>query len=54
VTADAAREQIGGIPSGRFTHPLEGATLVALLASPRTQNVTGANYVIDGGRIKTT
>ena len=29
------------------------AALVALLASPRTANVTGANYVIDGGLVKT-
>jgi NAD(P)-dependent dehydrogenase (short-subunit alcohol dehydrogenase family) len=58
VTPDEARKQIvagmGGIPSGRFTRPEEVATLVALLASPRTANVTGANYVIDGGLIKTT
>ena len=33
--------------------PEEVATLVALLASPRTANVTGSNYVIDGGLIKT-
>ena len=39
---------------GRFTTPEEVATLVVLLASPRTANVTGANYVIDGGLIKTT
>ena len=25
-----------------------------ILASPRTANVTGANFVIDGGLIKTT
>ena len=31
----------------------ELATLVALLASPRSANVTGANYVIDGGLVKT-
>jgi NAD(P)-dependent dehydrogenase (short-subunit alcohol dehydrogenase family) len=31
----------------------EVATLVALLASPRTANVTGSDYVIDGGLIKT-
>ncbi len=45
---------MGGIPSGRFTRPEEVATLVTLLASERTANVTGANLVIDGGLIKTT
>jgi NAD(P)-dependent dehydrogenase (short-subunit alcohol dehydrogenase family) len=58
VDADTARERIvagmGGIPSGRFTTPEEVATLVVMLASERTANVTGANYVIDGGLIKTT
>jgi NAD(P)-dependent dehydrogenase (short-subunit alcohol dehydrogenase family) len=58
VDADSARAAIvagmGGIPSGRFTTPEEVATLAVLLASPRTANVTGANYVIDGGLIKTT
>lgn len=58
VDADTAREQviagIGGFATGRFTTPAEVATLVAVLASERTGNVTGANYVIDGGLIKTT
>jgi NAD(P)-dependent dehydrogenase (short-subunit alcohol dehydrogenase family) len=54
VAADSVREQaIGGIPTGRFTTPREVATLVALLASPRTANVNGSNFVIDGGLIKT-
>ena len=57
VDADAARETviagIGGFATGRFTTPEEVATLVVLLASGRTANVTGANYVIDGGLIKT-
>jgi NAD(P)-dependent dehydrogenase (short-subunit alcohol dehydrogenase family) len=43
-----------GIPSGRFSTPEEVATLVAVLASPRTGNVTGSSFVIDGGLIKTT
>jgi NAD(P)-dependent dehydrogenase (short-subunit alcohol dehydrogenase family) len=55
--ADTARDAvisgIGGFATGRFTSPEEVATLVAFLASDRTANVTGANYVIDGGLIKT-
>ena len=58
VDFDTARsnvvESIGGFATGRFTTPEEVATLVVLLASDRTANVTGANYVIDGGLIKTT
>lgn len=45
---------IGGIPTGRFSTPEEVATLAVMLASPRTANVTGSNYLIDGGLIKTT
>jgi NAD(P)-dependent dehydrogenase (short-subunit alcohol dehydrogenase family) len=45
---------IGGLATGRLTTPEEVATLVVMLASKRTANVTGANYVIDGGLIKTT
>jgi NAD(P)-dependent dehydrogenase (short-subunit alcohol dehydrogenase family) len=52
---DAVRDQMAAsMPTGRFTTPREVATVVALLASPRTANVTGANWVIDGGLIKTT
>jgi NAD(P)-dependent dehydrogenase (short-subunit alcohol dehydrogenase family) len=55
VDADEVRESvIAGIPTGRFTTPEEVATLIMLLASGRLGNVTGANYVIDGGLIKTT
>jgi NAD(P)-dependent dehydrogenase (short-subunit alcohol dehydrogenase family) len=58
VDADTARERIvasmGGFATGRFSTPEEVATLVVLLASERTANVTGANYIIDGGLIKTT
>ena len=40
--------------TGRFTTPEEVATLIAFLASDRAGNITGANYLIDGGLIKTT
>jgi NAD(P)-dependent dehydrogenase (short-subunit alcohol dehydrogenase family) len=54
VDPATVREQaIAGMPTARFTTPEEVATLVALLASPRTANVTGSNYVIDGGLVKT-
>jgi NAD(P)-dependent dehydrogenase (short-subunit alcohol dehydrogenase family) len=57
VDAETARKNvvasIGGFATGRFTTPEEVAALVAMLASRRTGNVTGANFVIDGGLIKT-
>jgi NAD(P)-dependent dehydrogenase (short-subunit alcohol dehydrogenase family) len=53
--ADTIRESAtAAIATGRFTTPQEVATLVTILASGRTGNVTGVNYVIDGGLIKTT
>lgn len=50
----AVREQVtAAIATRRFSTPEEVATLVTLLASPRAGNVTGANFVIDGGLVKT-
>jgi NAD(P)-dependent dehydrogenase (short-subunit alcohol dehydrogenase family) len=58
VDAETARKNvvasIGGFATGRFTTPEEVADLVLFLASERTGNVTGSNYIIDGGLIKTT
>jgi NAD(P)-dependent dehydrogenase (short-subunit alcohol dehydrogenase family) len=55
VDADTVREAaVTDIATGRFTTPEEVATLVTMLASERVANVTGVNYVIDGGLIKTT
>jgi NAD(P)-dependent dehydrogenase (short-subunit alcohol dehydrogenase family) len=50
VQAQAA----AGLPTGRFTTPDEVATLVAVLASARSANVTGAQFVVDGGLVTTT
>jgi len=53
--ADAVRDQMAAaMPTGRFTTPEEVAMIVTVLCSPRMANVTGANWVIDGGLIKTT
>ena len=55
VDASTVRETAAaGIATGRFTTPEEVATLITMLASGRLANVTGVNYVIDGGLIKTT
>ena len=55
VDADTVRAgATAAIASGRFTTPQEVAALITMLASDRLANVTGANYVIDGGLIKTT
>jgi NAD(P)-dependent dehydrogenase (short-subunit alcohol dehydrogenase family) len=50
---ETVHQQAASLPTGRFTTPEEVATLVTLLASPRTANVTGSNYIIDGGLVKT-
>jgi NAD(P)-dependent dehydrogenase (short-subunit alcohol dehydrogenase family) len=39
--------------TGRFTHPDEIADLVLFLASGRAANITGSDFVIDGGLVTT-
>jgi NAD(P)-dependent dehydrogenase (short-subunit alcohol dehydrogenase family) len=51
--AAIAQAQAGQAPTGRFTEPQEVADLVVLLASERASNVTGADFVIDGGLVQT-
>ncbi|MCU1404887.1 MAG: 3-oxoacyl-ACP reductase [Glaciihabitans sp.] len=43
----------GGFSMGRFTEADQVADLVLLLASDRAGNVNGADFLIDGGLIKT-
>lgn len=50
VAAGAAAEGV----TGRFTRPQEVADLVVMLSSDRLGNVTGADFVIDGGLVTTT
>jgi NAD(P)-dependent dehydrogenase (short-subunit alcohol dehydrogenase family) len=40
----------GAIPSGRYTTPEEIANIVLFLSSDLASNITGAQYVVDGGR----
>lgn len=50
---DAAKGAAAEPVTGRFTTPQEVADLVLLLAGGRAANVTGSDFMIDGGLIKT-
>jgi NAD(P)-dependent dehydrogenase (short-subunit alcohol dehydrogenase family) len=47
-----AREQLG-IPLGRLAEPEDVANLIVFLASDRAAMITGSDYIIDGGLVKT-
>ncbi len=49
VAEDAAADA----STGRFTAPEEVADLIVFLASERPATITGADFTIDGGLIKT-
>jgi NAD(P)-dependent dehydrogenase (short-subunit alcohol dehydrogenase family) len=49
VTSAAASQMV----TGRFTQPAEVADVVLFLASDRAGNVTGTDFVIDGGLLTT-
>jgi NAD(P)-dependent dehydrogenase (short-subunit alcohol dehydrogenase family) len=51
--AAVAKQAMAGVPTGRFTTPDEVAALVVMAASDRVGNVTGADFVIDGGLVST-
>ena len=50
---DVAAAAAAGMLTGRFSRPEEVAALVLVLASARMANVTGSDYVIDGGMVTT-
>jgi NAD(P)-dependent dehydrogenase (short-subunit alcohol dehydrogenase family) len=53
TAAEVARQAAAGASTGRFTHPQEVADLALFLASDRADNITGSDFRIDGGLVKT-
>jgi NAD(P)-dependent dehydrogenase (short-subunit alcohol dehydrogenase family) len=51
--AGAGARYQAGIPSGRYTQPEEIANMVLFLCSDLSANITGVQYVVDGGRTAT-
>lgn len=56
-TIEEARQRVldglGGIPIGRGAEPEEVADLIAYLASDRAAAIHGAEFIIDGGTVRT-
>jgi NAD(P)-dependent dehydrogenase (short-subunit alcohol dehydrogenase family) len=50
---EVAQQAAADAATGRFTAPEEVADLIVFLAGERAGNITGANFTIDGGLIKT-
>ncbi|WP_439558122.1 SDR family oxidoreductase [Dyadobacter sp.] len=46
-------DALGGIPFGRAAWPEEVAEFVGFLVSPRAAYLTGTEYIIDGGTVRT-
>ncbi|MGR7002978.1 SDR family NAD(P)-dependent oxidoreductase [Yinghuangia aomiensis] len=50
---DIAAQAASGAVTGRFTRPEEVADLVVFLAGERAGNITGSDFVVDGGLVTT-
>jgi NAD(P)-dependent dehydrogenase (short-subunit alcohol dehydrogenase family) len=47
--ADYQQDAVRGTATGRFTTPQEVADLIVFLASDRSANITGTDFIVDGG-----
>ncbi|MDP1724143.1 MAG: SDR family oxidoreductase [Alphaproteobacteria bacterium] len=50
LTSDELIQKIAPIPLGRFVSPNDIAHMAEFLISPNAHNITGQNFIIDGGQ----
>jgi len=53
AATQSVMDALGGIPMGRPADPEDIAELVGFLVSPRAGYLSGTEYVVDGGTIRT-
>jgi NAD(P)-dependent dehydrogenase (short-subunit alcohol dehydrogenase family) len=53
TAGEVAVKAAGDASTGRFTYPQEIADLALFLASDRAANITGSDFLIDGGLVQT-
>lgn len=50
LTQEECREKLRPIPLRRFVKPVDVAQMALFLVSEKADNITGQNFVIDGGQ----
>ncbi len=50
LNSNEIAEKLRSLPLGRFIDPLDIAHMVAFLISDKAKNITGQNFIIDGGQ----
>ncbi|MBS0624680.1 MAG: SDR family oxidoreductase [Verrucomicrobia bacterium] len=50
LTKEECKEKLRAVPLGRFVKPIDVAEMTLFLVSEKANNITGQNFIIDGGQ----